>query len=333
MSAVLDNIDIKTGREVMDDIRAAATRLEGIARRTPVITSRTLDDLAGGSVFLKCENLQNVGAFKFRGAYNALSQLSDAQRAAGVLTYSSGNHGQAVARVGQLLGIETVIVMPDNAPEAKLAATRGYGAKVITFNPHEISREEVAAKLPEAKTHTLIPPFDHYDVIAGQGTCAVEIHEDTPPLDQLLVCTGGAGLLAGCSVATHFLQPGCQVIGVEPALADDAARSLRSGKIEVAQNTHRTIADGTRTPSVGRRNFALVQAYTHDIVTVSEAAIERAVLFAFERLKLVMEPSGALGLAAVLEQAVPLTGRTGVIVSGGNIDLSVMQNILANAAT
>ncbi|MFK7885761.1 MAG: pyridoxal-phosphate dependent enzyme [Gammaproteobacteria bacterium] len=333
MSAVLDNIDIKTGREVMDDIRAAATRLEGVARRTPVITSRTLDDLAGGSVFLKCENLQNVGAFKFRGAYNALSQLSDAQRAAGVLTYSSGNHGQAVARVGQLLGIETVIVMPDNAPEAKLAATRGYGAKVITFNPHEISREEVAAKLPEAKTHTLIPPFDHYDVIAGQGTCAVEIHEDTPPLDQLLVCTGGAGLLAGCSVATHFLQPGCQVIGVEPALADDAARSLRSGKIEVAQNTHRTIADGTRTPSVGRRNFALVQAYTHDIVTVSEAAIERAVLFAFERLKLVMEPSGALGLAAVLEQAVPLTGRTGVIVSGGNIDLSVMQNILANAAT
>jgi len=333
MSAVLDNIDIKTGREVMDDIRAAAVRLEGVARRTPVLTSRTLDDHAGGSVFLKCENLQNIGAFKFRGAYNALTQLSETQRAAGVLTYSSGNHGQAIARVGQLLGIETVIVMPDNAPPAKLAATRGYGAKVIPFNPHEVSREAVAAELPEAKTHTLIPPFDHYDVIAGQGTCAVEIHEDTPPLDQLLVCTGGAGLLAGCSVATHFMQPGCQVIGVEPELADDAARSLRSGKIEVAENTHRTIADGTRTPSVGRRNFALIQAYTHDIVTVSEAAIERAVLFAFERLKLVMEPSGALGLAAVLERAVPLTGRTGVIVSGGNVDLNVMQKILANAAT
>jgi threonine dehydratase len=294
---------------------------------------RTLDELAGGNVFLKCENLQNVGAFKFRGAYNALSQLSDAQRAAGVLTFSSGNHGQAVARVGQLLGINTVIVMPDNVPPAKLAATRGYGARVVTFNPNETSREAVAAELPEARTHTLIPPFDHYDVIAGQGTCALEIHEDAPPLDQLLVCTGGAGLLAGCSVATHFMQPGCHVIGVEPALADDAARSLRSGKIEVAENTHLTIADGTRTPSIGRRNFALIQAYTHDIVTVSEEAIERAVLFAFERLKLVMEPSGALGLAAVLERAVPLTGRTGVVVSGGNVDLGVMQKILANAAT
>lgn len=331
MSAVADDISLKTGKDVFDDILAAAARLEGIARRTPVLTSRTLDARAGGSVFLKGEHLQNVGAFKFRGAYNALSQLGDAERARGVLTYSSGNHGQAIARVGQMLGIETVIVMPDNSPALKLAATREYGARVITFDPTTTTREALTADLPEAKTHVLVPPFDHYDVIAGQGTCAVEFHDQAPALDRLLVPTGGSGLLAGSSVASHFLAPSCEVIGVEPALADDAARSMRSGRIEVAQDTGRTIADGTRTPSVGRRNFALMQAYTHDVITVSEEAIARAVRFAFERLKQVVEPSGVLGLAAVLEGAVPTTGRTGVVLSGGNVDPGVVMPILNDA--
>ena len=315
----------------MDDIRAAAARLHGVARRTPVVTSRTLDAQLGGQVFFKCENLQNVGAFKFRGAYNALAQLTPEQRAAGVLTYSSGNHGQAVARVGQLLNIPVVVVMPDNAPPLKLAATRGYGARVITYAPATQTREALAADLPEATTHTLIPPFDHYDVIAGQGTAALELIEQTAGLERMLVPTGGSGLLAGSSVAAHFCGDGCKVIGVEPALADDAARSLKSGRIEVAHDTQRTIADGTRTPSIGQRNFALLQQYTHDIVTVSEAAIEHAVRFMFERMKLVVEPSGALGLAALLEQAVPTDGRTGIIVSGGNVDGAVMSRILNGA--
>lgn len=316
----------------MHDIRAAARRLEGVARVTPVLSSRTLDVRVGGTVFLKCENFQNVGAFKFRGAYNAMVQLDADARRAGVLTYSSGNHGQAIARVGQLLKIPVVVVMPDNAPPLKLAATRGYGAKVVTYDPAAVSREALAADLPESQTHTLIPPFDHYDVIAGQGTTALELIEHTGELDRLLVPTGGAGLLAGCSVAAHYLSPGCQVIGVEPALADDAARSLVSGRIEIAHDTQRTIADGTRTPSVGQRNFALLQTFTHDIVTVSEEAIMDAVAFLFERTKLVVEPSGALGVAALLSGAATGGGRTGVVLSGGNADTAVMRRILARSA-
>jgi len=328
MRAIDHPLELKDGHEVMADLRAAARRLSGVAQVTPVFTSSTLDERVGGEVLLKCENFQYVGAFKFRGAYNAISQLSEQQRAAGVLTYSSGNHAQAVARVGQMMGIDVVVVMPDNAPKLKLAATRGYGARVITYDPHTATRESVAAQLPEASTYALIPPFDHYDVIAGQGTVALEIFDQAGDMDRLLVPTGGAGLLGGCSVAAHFQSPGCQVIGVEPELADDAARSLKSGRIEVAKDTQRTIADGTRTPSVGQRNFALLQKYTHDIVTVPEQAIADAVRFAFERLKLVVEPSGALGLAALLHGAVPAHGRTGVIISGGNIDSDVMARIL-----
>ncbi len=328
MSTAVNDIDYRDGARVMDDIRGAAARLDGVARRTPVMTSRTLDERLGGQVFFKCENLQNVGAFKFRGAYNALSQLTPAQQEAGVLTYSSGNHGQAVARVGQLLDIPVVVVMPANSPLSKLAATRGYGARVITYDPGVQTREALAAQLPEASTHTLIPPFDHYDVIAGQGTAILELFEQANALDRVLVPTGGSGLLAGSSVVAHFCGDGCQVIGVEPALADDAARSLKSGRIEVAHDTQRTIADGTRTPSIGQRNFALLKQYTHDIVTVSEASIEQAVRFMFERMKLVVEPSGVLGLAALLQGAVPAAGRTGIIVSGGNVDGAVMSRIL-----
>ena len=333
MNAAAREIALKTGQQVFDDIVAAAGRLADVARRTPVFTSRTLDARAGGEVFLKAENLQCVGAFKFRGAYNAMSQLSAAERARGVLTYSSGNHAQAIARVGQMLGIETVIVMPDDAPPPKLAATRGYGARVVTFDPATTTRESLAERLPEAHTHVLIPPFDHYDVIAGQGTCAMELNGQVPALDRLLLPTGGSGLLAGSAVAMHFLYPACQVIGVEPELVDDAARSFRSGRIETAHDTGRTIADGTRTPSIGRRNFALLQAYVHDIVTVSEAAIGRAVRFAFERLKLVVEPSGALGLAAVLDGVLPAGGRTGIVLSGGNADPQVLLPLLIDPET
>ena len=322
----------KHGHAVMDDIRAAARRLEGVARVTPVLSSRTLDARVGGSVSLKCENFQNIGAFKFRGAYNAMMQLDASQRAAGVLTYSSGNHGQAVARVGQLLGIPVVVVMPDNAPPLKLAATKNYGAHVVTYDPATMTREALAAGLPEAQTHTLIPPFDHYDVIAGQGTAALELIDQVSEMDHLLVPTGGAGLLAGSSVAAHYASPGCQVIGVEPLFADDAARSFVSGRIETAHDTQRTIADGTRTPSIGQRNFALLQNFTHDIVTVTEEAIMDAVAFLYERMKLVVEPSGALGVAALLSGVVKSSGHTGVILSGGNVDNAVMRQILARNA-
>lgn len=328
MSAMDPPLEFKDGHEVMADVRAAARRLAGVAQVTPVFTSSTLDERVGGEVLLKCENFQYVGAFKFRGAYNAIAQLHDEQRVAGILTYSSGNHAQAVARVGQMLGIDVVVVMPSNAPALKLAATRGYGARVVIYDPDTTTRESVAAQLPEATTHTLVPPFDHYDVIAGQGTVAVELFDQAGDMDRLLVPTGGAGLLGGCSVAAHFQSPGCQVIGVEPELADDAARSLKSGRIETATDTQRTMADGTRTPSVGRRNFALLQQYTHDIVTVPETAIADAVRFAFERLKIVVEPSGALGLAALLHGVVPAHGRSGVVISGGNIDRDVMARIL-----
>jgi threonine dehydratase len=330
MSTVSNMPELLDGEAVMAELRAAAERLEGAARRTPVLTSRTLDARAGGAVFLKCENFQNVGAFKFRGAYNALSRLSPAQRRTGVLTYSSGNHGQAVARVGQMLGIPVVVVMPHNAPAGKLAATRGYGANVITYDPDEISREALAATLPEAATHALIPPYDHYDVIAGQGTTALELFEQTESLQRLLVPTGGGGLLAGCSVAAHFIRPDCRVIGVEPELADDAARSFRSGRIEKVLNPP-TIADGTRTPSLGVRNFALIREYTDDIVTVSEDAIRAATAFLFERLKIVVEPSGALGVAALLSGVVPPGKDTGVILSGGNVDPRTMCEVFGGA--
>ena len=330
MSTAPASLELLDGDAVMAEIRAAAGRLRGVARRTPVLTSRTLDDCAGGAVFLKCENFQNVGAFKFRGAYNALSRLAPEQRRRGVLTYSSGNHGQAVARVGQLLDIPVVVVMPHNAPAGKLAATRGYGARIVTYDPLQITREALAATLPETATHTLIPPYDHYDVIAGQGTTALELFGQTEPLRRLLVPTGGGGLLAGCSVAAHFASPGCRVIGVEPELADDAARSFRSGRIESVLNPA-TIADGTRTPSLGVRNFALIRAYTHDIVTVSEDAIRAAVAFLFERMKIVVEPSGALGVAALLSGVLPPAERSGVIVSGGNVDARTMCGVFGGS--
>ena len=301
--------------------------MQGVAHNTPVMTSRTLNRRVGAEVFLKCENLQRMGAFKFRGAYNAMSRLSAAERARGVLTFSSGNHAQAVALVGSLLGIATVVVMPDNAPAIKRFATEAYGARVISYRPDEKSREEIAQKLQKEQGAVLIPPYDHRDVIAGQGTATLELIEETGTLDTLLVPCGGGGLLSGCAIAAKGIQPNCRVIGIEPDLADDAVRSFRSGVLQTVHNPP-TIADGTRTPSLGKITFPLVLEFVDDMQSVSEEAIAEAVRFLFYRMKLVVEPSGALGVAALISGRVKAKGRVGVILSGGNIAGETMAQIL-----
>lgn len=304
-----------------DDVAAAAARLDGIANRTPVSTSRTLNARTGASVFCKCENFQRTGAFKFRGAYNALSQLTPAQRRRGVLTYSSGNHAQAVALAGQLLGIPAAIIMPSDAPAVKLAATRGYGAEVILYDRTAITREALAARLSEERGLPVIPPYNHPHIVAGQGTAARELFEETGPLDLLLVCCGGGGLLSGSALSAKALAPGCRVVGVEPAQADDATRSFHTGRLHTVHNPD-TIADGARTPSLGTVTFPLVLHYVDDMVTVSEEAIRRAMFFLWERMKLIVEPTGALAVSALLDGVVSAPGaRIGALISGGNVDL------------
>ncbi len=314
-----------------EDVRAAAERLRGVAHRTPVHTSRTLDEMTGARVFLKCENFQRGGAFKFRGAYNAVSLLSDEERARGVLTFSSGNHAQAVALTGRLLGVRVVVVMPDNAPAAKIAGTRGYGAEVVLYDPRERNREEIAAELQQERGMALIPPYDHADVVAGQGTAALELMEETGPLDALFVPCGGGGLLSGSALAARDFAPGCRVVGVEPELADDATRSFRTGELVTISNPP-TIADGLRTPSLGRITFPLVRAHVAEMRTVSEEAIVEAMRFLWTRAKLVVEPSGAVPLAALLASPGELAGqRVGVILSGGNVDLAAACALLGSA--
>ncbi len=312
------------------DVQSAAAQIAPVAHRTPVITSHTLDERVGANVFLKCENLQRMGAFKFRGAYNAMSRLTDAEKARGVITFSSGNHAQAIALSGKLLGVKTVVIMPQNAPLTKLAATRGYGAEVVTYNPAESDRKALTESLADKHGYSLIPPFDHPHVIAGQGTSALELIQEVGELDTLLVCVGGGGLLSGCAIAARGASPKCKVIGVEPELADDATQSFRTKTLTTIAHPD-TIADGTRTPSLGDITFPLILENVDDFATVSEQAIKAAVRFAFFRLKLVMEPSGVLGLAALLSGAVKPTGKVGVIISGGNIDAPTMSLILSEA--
>ena len=311
------------------DVEAAADRLKGQAHRTPVMTSTTIDRQTGSQVFFKCENFQRIGAFKFRGAYNAMVQLPEEQRRRGVLAFSSGNHAQAIALSGQLLDIPATILMPEDAPVVKLAATRGYGAEVVTYNRLTESREALGQQLAGDRGLTLIPPFDHPHVIAGQGTAAKELIEEVGALDLLLVCCGGGGLLSGCAIAAHALSPSCRVIGVEPKRADDATRSFYAKTLQTVKNPD-TIADGARTASLGLLTFPLVLHYVHDMVTVSEAAILRAMFFLWERLKLVVEPTGALATAALLEGIVNVPGaRIGVIISGGNVDLKQAGKLFA----
>ncbi len=308
-----------------EHIKAAADRLRGNVHRTPVLTSHLLNEKTGAEIFLKCENFQRMGAFKFRGAYNAISQLSDAQKQQGVLAFSSGNHAQAVALVGKIMGVQTTIVMPTNAPAIKIAATKGYGATVVLYDPETEDREEVSNHLLEKHGYVLIPPYDHLDVIAGQGTAALELIEDVGELDMLFVCVGGGGLLSGSAIAAKGASPQVKVIGIEPELADDATRSFHTKTLVTIKNPP-TIADGTRTPSLGKYTFPLVLEYVDDMRTVSEDAIKEAVRFAFTYMKIVVEPSGALSLAGVLNT--PVAGRVGAIISGGNIDAVTMAMIL-----
>ncbi len=303
-----------------EDIAAAHERIKGAARRTPVLTSATVDALTGASVFFKCENFQRMGAFKFRGAYNALSQLTPDEKRRGVLAFSSGNHAQAVALSGKLLNIRTVIVMPWNAPQVKLEATRGYGAEVVTYGPND-EREAFAARLAEERGLPTIPPFNHPHVIAGQGTAAKELLEETGSLDVLLVPCGGAGLLSGCAIAARHLSPSCKVVGVEPAAGDDATRSFREKKL-VKIEVPDTIADGARTTALGSLTFPLVLRYVDDMLTVTDDELLAAMFFLWERMKIVVEPTGALGFAALLRKKLNVEKRrVGVVISGGNVDL------------
>jgi threonine dehydratase len=312
---------------MFEQVQAAKKRLKGYANVTPIMASRTLNRLVGAEVYFKCENFQRIGAFKFRGAFNSISQLSKAEKARGVITYSSGNHAQAVALVGQMLNIRTTIVMPNNAPKIKRAATEEYGAAIVEYDPEKTTREAVAKDLEINNDYTMIPPFDHLDVIAGQGTAALEMLEELGNLDMLLVPCGGGGLLSGSAISAKGISPNCRIIGIEPELADDATKSFQTKKLHSVKNPP-TIADGTRTPSLGKITFPLVLKYVDDMKTVSEEEIIEAVKFLFYRMKLVVEPSGALGLAALLNQAVMPEGRVGILLSGGNIDSSTMISIL-----
>jgi threonine dehydratase len=311
-----------------DDVRAAAERLRGVAHRTPVVTSRTLDARTGAQVFLKAENLQRMGAFKFRGAYNRLAQLDAAARERGVVAFSSGNHAQGVALAAQLLGVAATIVMPRDAPAAKLAATRGYGAEVVLYDRLTENRNAIAARVAGERGATLVPPYDDPAVIAGQGTTALELIEDTGPLDVLCVCLGGGGLLSGCALAATALAPGISIFGVEPEAGDDWVQSLARNE-RVTIPVPDTIADGMQTTAPGELTFPIVRALCAGAVTVSDEEIRDAMRFAFERLKLVIEPSGAAALAAVLFGKVDVRGRrVGVTISGGNVDAATFARLI-----
>jgi threo-3-hydroxy-L-aspartate ammonia-lyase len=310
------------------DVESAAKQIAGAAHRTPVATSRTVNRRTGAEVFFKCENLQRGGAFKFRGAYNALSRLSPDERRRGVVAFSSGNHAQAIALAGQVLDIPRVIVMPSDAPAVKRVATVEYGAEVVLYDRDREDREVIGRRLAQDRGLTLIPPYDHAHVIAGQGTVARELFEDAGSLDFLFAPCGGGGLLSGSALAARALAPSCRVIGVEPAAGDDATRSFRTKQLQTVHNP-KTVADGARTPSLGSLTFPLVLEHVSDMTTVDDATLLRTMFYLWERLKLVVEPTGALAAAAVLEGPIPLRGaRVGVILSGGNVDLTQVSEWL-----
>ena len=310
------------------DVAAAAARLRGHAHRTPVMTSATVEESTGARVFIKCENLQRMGAFKFRGAFNALARLDAAARARGVVAFSSGNHAQAVALSARVLGMQATIVMPQDAPASKVQATRGYGAEVVTYDRYRENREEIARRLADERGAELIPPYDHPDVIAGQGTAAAELIEEAGALDALFVCLGGGGLLAGSLLAAAALAPGCKVYGVEPESGNDGQMSLRQGSI-VRIEVPATIADGAQTQSLGRHTFEIIRREVADILTVSDADLIDCMRFCADRLKMVVEPTGCLGFAALLAQGKRLAGqRVGVILSGGNVDAERFAQLL-----
>jgi threo-3-hydroxy-L-aspartate ammonia-lyase len=304
------------------DIQDAARQIAGVAHRTPVVTSQTINGRTGAQVHFKCENLQRAGAFKIRGAYNAMSRLSPEERRRGVLTFSSGNHAQAVALAGRMLGVPTVIVMPSDAPPVKKSATEEYGGEIIIYDRDRDDRETIGRRVALERGLTVVPPYDHPAVIAGQGTAAVELIEESGPLDFLFVPCGGGGLLSGTAIAARSLSPGCRVVGVEPAAGDDATRSFRTKQLQTVDNPQ-TVADGARTPSLGSFTFPLVLEYVSDMTTINDATLLQTMFLLWERLKLVVEPTGALGAAAALHGAFPIAGaRVGIILTGGNVDFS-----------
>ena len=305
-----------------DDVAAAHARLAGVAHRTPVLTSRTVDAMTGATVFFKPENLQRIGAFKIRGAYNAVAQFTPAQRAGGVVTFSSGNHAQAIALAAQLQGVKAVIVMPEDAPRMKVDATRGYGAEVLRFDRYGEDPVALVERLAAERGMTVIPPFDHPHVMAGQGTLAKELIEDVGALDLLVTPVGGGGLLSGCAVAARHLLPQCRLFGVEPEAGNDAQQSLAAGRI-VRIDTPRTIADAAQSRNLGRHTFPVLQRLVEGIVTVSDAELVQAMALVAGRMKLLVEPTGCLALAALLGGKLDARGlRVGIVLSGGNIDLA-----------
>lgn len=313
------------------DVVAAAGRIASHAHKTPVITSRTVNEEFGAEVFFKCENLQRMGAFKFRGAFNALSLFDEQQRRAGVVAFSSGNHAQAIALSAKLLGIPATIIMPEDAPAAKIAATRGYGGNVVLYDRYTQDREQIGRELAEKQGMTLIPPYDHPHVIAGQGTAAKELFEEVGPLDVLFVCLGGGGLLSGSALATRALAPDCKLYGVEPEAGNDGQQSFRSGQI-VHIDTPKTIADGAQTQHLGNYPFAIIQRDVDDVLTVTDAQLVERMAFAATRMKLVIEPTGCLGFAAALQMKEALRGkRVGIILSGGNVDMQRFCELLGTA--
>ena len=314
------------------DVEAAAARIAGVAHRTPVLTSRTADERAGASLFFKAENFQRIGAFKFRGACNAITALDDERRRRGVLAFSSGNHAQAIALAGRLQDVPTTIIMPKDAPAIKVAATRGYGGEVVFYDRYTEDREALGRSLAAERGLTLIPPYDHPDIIAGQGTAAKELFEEVGRLDTLFVCTGGGGLLSGCALAAEALSPGCKVIGVEPEAGNDGQQSLRKGEI-VHIAPPRTLADGAATPHLGVLTFAIIRRLVADIMTATDAELVETMRFFAERMKIVVEPTGCLAAAAALHRHVPNSGkRVGVVISGGNVDLARFAALVTGAA-
>ncbi|MDM3314257.1 MULTISPECIES: threo-3-hydroxy-L-aspartate ammonia-lyase [Citrobacter] len=312
-----------------NDVAAAAERIADYANKTPVMTSRTVNDEFGAEVFFKCENFQRMGAFKFRGAMNALRQFTPEQRAAGVVTFSSGNHAQAIALSAKLLGIPATIIMPHDAPAAKVAATKGYGGNVVIYDRYTEDREKIGRELAEKQGLTLIPPYDHPHVIAGQGTATKELIEEVGQLDVLFVCLGGGGLLSGSALAARHLSPDCIIYGVEPEAGNDGQQSFRSGKI-VHIDTPKTIADGAQTQHLGNITFPIIQQNVHDILTVSDDELVASMKFIAERMKIVVEPTGCLGFAAARARKAELRGKKiGIIISGGNVDISRYSEFLA----
>ena len=313
-----------------DDVAAAAHRLKGMAHRTPVLRSSTADDMLGAQLFFKCENLQRTGAFKFRGAFNTLAQFSDEQRERGVLAFSAGNHAQAIALSARLLDMPALVVMPEDAAHSKMAATREYGAQVVTYNRHTEDREAISRQLARERGMTLVPPFDHPHVIAGQGTAAKELFEEVPDLDYLFVCVGGGGLLAGSLLAAEALAPQCRVVGVEPAAGNDGQQSFKAGHVVQIPTPH-TIADGAQTQALGQLTFPIIQRLADDMVTATDEQLVESLRFFAERMKIVVEPTGALAFAGAQHGNVDIHGaRVGVLISGGNVDLSRLARFLAD---